>query len=734
MFAIRKPALAPHLLARYLPGEGLFLVSEYGSDVLLGEPFGILLPLLTGSFTVDEILDQAAGRCSEADILYALTLLDSHGHLVDGPPGASEQEGHWSVLRARPRLRKVTLVNRSSQSDEELSRILRAQGVALDVPEGLRVVLVDDYLEPGLHADNLDALAKGTPWMLLKPSGNILWFGPIFIPEKTGCWQCMADRLRLNRRVLRFLERRLSTSLALPAVSAPAPRALAAAMAASEILQWICGGAQALEGKLRTFDTASHALDTHVLTRKPHCPVCGKPDADSRPIPLHEPQKELASRDGGYRTRTAAEVLASLKPHVSPLLGVVPHLQPLHTGDEGIHVYVSGQNLGATGGTLNVLAYTIRSMTSGKGLTDVQAKTSALCESIERYATVFQGYEPHILASAEALGDEAIPPNACMLFSEAQYAEREARNVNADGFTRIPEPLHPEQRLWWSPVWSLSGDEKKYCPTAYLYFHSEALEDSVGTYSCFSDSNGVATGSTYQEAVLQGLLELIERDSVALWWYPRTAVARVDLASFESDFLERCVRYHQKIGRELWALDLTSDLGIPTFAGVSRKVTGEQQIIMGFGAHPDARIALQRAVAETNQLLCGFVEWHLQCKDAHTNATTRWFKTATIERETYLQGRQDLVTGSAKYKSAPVSVAEALNQCLAAVHGAGLKVYALDLTRPDIDLKVVRVLCPGLRHFWARLAPGRLYEVPVSLGLVPRRQQEQELNPIAMFL
>jgi ribosomal protein S12 methylthiotransferase accessory factor len=64
----------------------------------------------------------------------------------------------------------------------------------------------------------------------------------------------------------------------------------------------------------------------------------------------------------------------------------------------------------------------------------------------------------------------------------------------------------------------------------------------------------------------------------------------------------------------------------------------------------------------------------------------------------------------------------------------GLEVLVLDQTRPDIGLAVARVVVPGLRHFWARFAPGRLYDVPVELGWVARPLTEDELNPVAMFL
>jgi ribosomal protein S12 methylthiotransferase accessory factor len=57
----------------------------------------------------------------------------------------------------------------------------------------------------------------------------------------------------------------------------------------------------------------------------------------------------------------------------------------------------------------------------------------------------------------------------------------------------------------------------------------------------------------------------------------------------------------------------------------------------------------------------------------------------------------------------------------------------LDQTRPDVEMPVAKVIVPGLRHFWARFAPGRLYEVPVAMGWLERPTTEEELNPIPIF-
>ena len=72
---------------------------------------------------------------------------------------------------------------------------------------------------------------------------------------------------------------------------------------------------------------------------------------------------------------------------------------------------------------------------------------------------------------------------------------------------------------------------------------------------------------------------------------------------------------------------------------------------------------------------------------------------------------------------------EDVEDCRARVEAAGMEFLVLDQTRPDIGMPVARVLVPGMRHFWARFAPGRLYDVPVSTGRREQPLAEADLNP-----
>ena len=72
---------------------------------------------------------------------------------------------------------------------------------------------------------------------------------------------------------------------------------------------------------------------------------------------------------------------------------------------------------------------------------------------------------------------------------------------------------------------------------------------------------------------------------------------------------------------------------------------------------------------------------------------------------------------------------EQVMACVRLAKREGLDFLVLDQTRPDIEVPVARVIVPGLRHFYRRFAPGRLYDVPVKLGLLDRPLSEEQLNP-----
>ena len=420
---------------------------------------------------------------------------------------------------------------------------------------------------------------------------------------------------------------------------------------------------------------------------------------------------------------------------MSPLTGIVLSLssrmpQPV----EPVHVYGATYAL-ATRPDESV-GEGLYETSLGKGKTAPQARASALCEALERYCRSFQGDEHVVRSSYRSLNDCAIHPHTVLLFSEAQYTHREALNACHPHITSwIPEPFDETAEIAWTPAWSLTQQRFKYLPTAYCYDRFPGPDRRF----CYTDTNGLAAGNTLEEAILQGFLELVERDGIALWWYNRACVPKVDLASFEEAYFEHLRACYQGLGRDLWVLNITSDLGIPTFAALSSRQDGPQdQIIFGFGAHYEARLAIQRALTELNQQLPA-----LLAPAQERAAATKWmddpalhgWQHATLDSQPYLVPHPKHAPLQAKDfpQHAHDDLLDDVKTCIRTVEARGMEMLIVDQTRPDIDLTVVKVVVPGLRHHWRRLGPGRLYAIPPQLGWLEEPLKENQLNPLTMI-
>jgi len=738
---ITRPIFKPSFHVEPLGREGIFLLTETAQVLLRGGLYCALAPLLDGRRSADELVDLLDEEASAAEVYYTLARLEQQGYVVeaDGATPAPEA-AFWSALnvdaRAPERLSAATV------SLATFGAIDPAEGAAQLAQVGLRVAdegslwvaLTDDYLREGLGELNTRALESRTPWLLVKPVGMRLWVGPLFRPGLTGCWTCLADRLAANREVERFLQQERGTSSPFPTSRAalPSTRRLALSMAATEAVRWLGGGSTPLEGTVLTLDLPSLETQKHTLTRRPQCRSCGQPGL-MQPAPIAlESRKKRFTTDGGHRVATPEETIARYAQQISPITGVVSRLERPPGAEGVLHAYVAGHNSASSFCGIQMLRRSLRSKSGGKGTTDAQAKASGLCEAIERSSGVLQGDEPRVRASYRGLGVAAIHPNACMLYSERQYREREQWNARGSRFNYVPPPLDEEREIDWTPIWSLTRREFRYLPTAYCY----GAPGSRGEAGCWADSNGNAAGNSLEEAILQGLLELVERDCVALWWYNRLRRPGVDLESFDEPYISQLRDYYRGLGRELWALDITNDLGIPAFAAISRQIDQpSEKIMFGFGAHFDPRIALLRALTEQNQMIpmVLFLSSEHAVEDTDT---LDWLRTATLENQPYLvpaDGRAVRRAGDDDYVPRE-DLRDDVEAGRKIVEDLGLEMLVLDQTRPDIGLPVAKVFVPGLRHSWARFAPGRLYDAPVKLGWLPAPLTEEQLNPIPMFL
>ncbi len=740
-----RPAFKRHFHVERIPGEGVFLLSERGNFVLNGRAYEELAPLLDGRLTVEEIVDAVSGKVSPMDVHYALTLLRRKGYIAEAVDGEARRQaafydaaGIEGEFRAS---REIALRVVGNLDCAEIRTAFEQNGffvVAVPSDDVPLIVATDDYARDELREINEAALGRSAPWALFKPAGTTVWLGPLFRPGAGACWECLAHRLRWNREIERFVQQKTRATQPFAAQAAlPSTIAAATALFGLELRRWQQQPDTAPAADvLITFDLLALESTRHVVMRRPQCPDCGDPGlAAAEPIAIESCSKSPA-HDAAHRTATAAETVRRLEPLVSPISGVITSLTRSTAADDPRHVYVAGHNFALKHDSLFFLKKGLRSKSSGKGLTDLLARASAMCEAIERYSGIFHGDEPRFTSTLRELGESAVHPNVCMNFSERQYDTREEWNAGSSAFHLVPLRFDEERPVEWSKAWSLTHERWHHLPTAYCYF---MYPNAEGEPFCWADSNGNAAGNSREEAILQAFFELVERDHVALWWYNRVRRPGVDLGSFHDPALDDLLSWYASHDRELWVLDLSADSGIPVFAAITRRTNrATQDIALGYGAHLDARVALTRALTEVAQVEPTVIrgEDGNERYGYDDRDSIRWWSTATVENQPYLlpDPASPLRTATDFAPLTTSDVADDVKRCVDVTRRLGLELLVLDQTRPDLGLPVVKVVVPGLRHFWRRFGPGRLYDVPVRLGWIDRPRGEEELNPVAMFV
>ncbi|WP_037605757.1 TOMM precursor leader peptide-binding protein [Streptacidiphilus rugosus] len=748
-----------HLRAEPVAGDAAYLLSERGVTALQGAAVEALVPLLDGTRDLSSVLDAATRHVPAEEAGRTIGRLAREGLIgYRSGPAAPPAEAYWDLIGLDgeettgllTRVR-VALCTVGRAPTDAVRHACRAAGLELaDEHAGsalLTLVVTDDYLRPELAQVDAEHRAAGRAWLPARLTASALWIGPVFRPGAGGpCWHCLAHRMSAHRTAEAPVRRALGLDgpVLRPAAYLPSGSGAGAQLLVHEAVKWLAGYRHPGQDAVMEMDTLTLVSRHHEARRRPQCPSCGDPGLTARqaerPVTLR-PTPKASRASGGHRARTPEEVQQRYGHLVSPLTGVVAEIRAVPGSPAGLHSYSSGHNLALGGADLRQLRSGLRQNSGGKGATRLDAEVGALCEAVERYSATLHGDESRVRDTLRGLGRTAVDPRACLLFDERQYRDRADWNRRASAYHRVPEPFDAETPVDWTPVWSLSGNRQRLLPTGLLYFNPvhEQVVPVAGRESLFACSNGNAAGSSLEDAVLQGLLELVERDAVALWWYNRTRQRAVDLAAFADPWVERLLGAYDLMHRRVWVLDLTSDLGVPVLAALSRRLDKPAQDVMfGFGAHLDPAVALSRALTEMNQLLPAVAEADAAGGGYRLDdpELLHWWTRETVESQRWLL--PDPAARPARPQDFAAVRHDDLLDDVELVVGRlaakGLETLVLDQTRPDLGLPVVKVVVPGLRHFWARFAPGRLFDVPVALGRLHEPTEYQNLNPLPMFI
>uniref|UniRef100_UPI0015EFA608 TOMM precursor leader peptide-binding protein n=1 Tax=Streptomyces albidus (ex Kaewkla and Franco 2022) TaxID=722709 RepID=UPI0015EFA608 len=325
-------------------------------------------------------------------------------------------------------------------------------------------------------------------------------------------------------------------------------------------------------------DLETLAVRTFPLLAEPLCPECAPQTADSAEAArLHLTARPKPHPDT-YRLRAASSYPMPLEGLANPVTGVL---------GAGTWINVTSPTTAPVAGSVFMRGYA--------GLTDVTwsgqangfdaSRELAFLEGLERYAGTHRRRGGALLKAAYSeIRDEALDPAECGFYAESTYRD-----------DPMVSPFDPDREIPW--VWGHSlRDDRPVLVPARLAYYSAGLAADNFVFEC---SNGCAIGSCMEEAVLGGLLELIERDAFLLAWYGGTPLTEIDLASVEGGAVPAMIARAAMQGYDVHAFDNRIDLAVPVVTALAvRRDGGPGSFSFGAGASLDPGAALEGALSE----------------------------------------------------------------------------------------------------------------------------------------
>jgi len=364
----------------------------------------------------------------------------------------------------------------------------------------------------------------------------------------------------------------------------------------------------------------------------------------------------------------------------------------------------------------------------GAGDTAAAALASGIGEAVERYCACIFDSADMVYGTSRELGDDAVPAEKLRLFSREQCERFGPRG---------PAYFDAHSRVRWVWGYSLTEQRPRLVPASFVYlnYRPGKDEDSVGV----SASTGGAAGATREEAILSGLLEVIERDAFTLAWMQRRAGRRIEIDDEEIASRVKTRLWGDRPSVDVKFFDLTTDLGIPVVLLIMRRPTEFGPLAcLGAASRLSPRQAVRKAMQESGQnfplvrnLLIREKDW--QPVADFSNLTTFDYHFLTYVRRpdlvsqafAFFEACEDRVPLSQLRDRSTGRVLGDIEEAVACLRAAGHEVIVTDITTPDIaeiGLSVVRVIVPGL-------VPLNGHHLRPCLGVRRLADRSGEMNP-----
>jgi len=218
----------------------------------------------------------------------------------------------------------------------------------------------------------------------------------------------------------------------------------------------------------------------------------------------------------------------------------------------------------------------VLSQSGGKGITRTQAAISALMESFECHT------------AEEASWDH-----------EGSFNNLDGRRVDPRSLAVTMKDFDNSEINKWVKTERLRDNLKYWIPFDAISLDFQRMVDPYSRDTFFLSSNGLASGSSWSDAITSAIYEVIERHSLTVNELRGTdASHEIDLFSIQSDPIFSLLRRLQRHGLRCRLYQNTLWDIFPTYKAV---ILNDTTRWTGFGTHINYEVAILRALTEANQ-------------------------------------------------------------------------------------------------------------------------------------
>lgn len=350
------------------------------------------------------------------------------------------------------------------------------------------------------------------------------------------------------------------------------------------------------------------------------------------------------------------------------------------------------------------------------------AKAKSYCEALERYCNVKHAHQNFIVATRQELGVEAVDMELFPRCSDAEY--RNPANPTTPPSNRQP--------MRWVEGYSLISGQPMYVPAIGVYVGMQP--EYAGETFTTSISTGTALAASYEQAIVTGIGEAIERDALSIAWWQKLALPQVDLREFPDPAFQERLRRVEAAQIQSYFFDATTDLGVATIYAVQVAPHGRLRTMV-MSATRTNPLALPSKVLDESAASRIGIEHSLSQALPFDPADYRTFMRLSDGAAYYADAATapafDFLFEQTRWRTLdqlprldhPDPAVEA-QRLIDIFRRAGLELIVVDLTLPalrEVGLYTIKVVAPQLMPFSCNynarfLATPRLYSVPEHMG------------------